>query len=153
MRQLIAQEGRLDDFLLASRGLMARAGVGGNRATLSAAARHGIDLSGFRPRPITAGDYRGFDLVLCLDRLTRDRLRALSLARGGHKVHLLLDFAPWIGTDEVPDPAHGGEEAFDDVFDLLKLAARGLLEVIDQTNLELAVCEPATERRKVSSGT
>ncbi len=139
MRQLIAQENRLDDFLLASRGLAAAGGAKAGRAALGAAARQGIDLSGFRAKPATPADFRNFELLLAMDTDSRNRLLDMAPAGYENRVHCLLDFAPWIGTDDVPDPTFGGEDAADDVFELLLLALRGLIEVIDQSSADLTL--------------
>ncbi len=134
MRLLIAQEDRLDDFLLASRGVQdAAAGAKASRLTLGAAARAGVDLSGFRSRQIADGDFRNFELLLAMDVVSRNRLVEMAPAGCEHRIHLLLDFAPWIGTDEVPDPTFEGDAAADDVLELLQIVARSLLEVIDQS--------------------
>jgi protein-tyrosine phosphatase len=153
MRLLIAQEDRLDDFLLASRGLQAAAGTKASRMTLGAAARQGIDLSGYRSRQIADSDFRNFELLLAMDVASRNKLMALAPAGAEHRVHLLLDFAPWIGTEEVPDPTFEGDAAADDVFELLQIAARSLVEVIAQSSDPVSSLPPsyAPESLKASS--
>ena len=42
--------------------------------------------------------------------------------------------SPWIGADEVPDPTYEGDAAADDVFEMLQIAARSLIEIIDQSS-------------------
>jgi protein-tyrosine phosphatase len=151
MRQLIAHEDRLDDFLLASRGLKVVAGSGASQQVLGAAGRQGMDLAGFRARQIDSADFRNFDLLLAMDADSRDRLVAMAPAGSEHRVHLLLDFSPWIGIDEVPVPSSDLDEAADDLFDLVLLAARGLVEVIDKSGAELVVPVSAAVSLKASS--
>ncbi len=143
MRLLIAQEDRLDDFLLASRGLKVGAGAKASRLALGAAARAGVDLSGFRSREISDGDFRNFELLLAMDVATRNRLLELAPAGCESRVHLLMDFAPWIGAEDVPDPTFEGDMAADDVFELLQIAARSLVESIDQSSASYALSSPA----------
>ncbi len=151
MRLLIAQEDRLDDFLLASRGTLCGAGGKASRMTLGAAARAGLDLSGFRTRQIVEFDFRNFELLLAMDIASRNQLQALAPAGSEHRIHLLLDFAPWIGTEEVPDPTFEGDTAADDVFELLQIAARSLVEVINQSASSYALPMPAPVNAKVAS--
>ena len=143
MRLLIAQEDRLDDFLLASRGVKDGAGAKASRMTLGAAARAGVDLSGFRTRKIAVSDFRNFELLLAVDVASRNALMEMAPAGCESRIHLLLDFAPWIGTDEVPDPTFEGDAAADDVFELLQIAARSLVDVIDQSLSSYALPAPA----------
>jgi protein-tyrosine phosphatase len=143
MRLIIAQEDRLDDFLLASRSLSAGGGAKASRLTLGAAARAGVDLSNFRSRPFCEADFRNFELVLAMDTATRKKLLDLAPVGLEHRVHLLLDFAPWMGTEDVPDPTFEGDAAADDVFEILQIAARSLIEVIDQSSSSYALSMPA----------
>lgn len=43
------------------------------------------------------------------------------------KLLLLMDYAPDLRRREVPDPYYGGQQGFDQVFDMVEAAARGLL--------------------------
>jgi protein-tyrosine phosphatase len=46
------------------------------------------------------------------------------------KVGRLLDYAREAGIPDVPDPYHGGPEAFDETYRLVVAGAKGLLEHI-----------------------
>jgi hypothetical protein len=72
-------------------------------------------------------DFERFDLVLAMDgsNLAELKARAPHEARG--KIRPFLDFAPHVGTKDVPDPFFGGAEGFDHVLDLIEAASRGLL--------------------------
>jgi protein-tyrosine phosphatase len=153
MRQVIAQEDRLDDFLLTSRAVQGDAGARASRIALGAAARKGIDLSGFRSRHIAEADFRNHHLLLAMDRQSCDRLKAMAPLGCENRIHGLMDFAPWTGALEVPDPAQQGDRAADDVFELLQIVARSLICVIDQSAAELMtpVRGPMPLSRNVSS--
>jgi len=99
------------------------------RAQRTAFAR-GIDLSGLRARKVTDDDFRRFDLIIAMDRHNHASLKNLAGEDFRHKVRLLLEFAPDIAEDEVPDPYYGGEDGFDKVFDMIALASNGLLDYI-----------------------
>jgi protein-tyrosine phosphatase len=45
------------------------------------------------------------------------------------KVHRMTDFGPDAGIlDDVPDPYYGGADGFEEVYDVLERACRGLLD-------------------------
>ena len=92
-----------------------------------AARRRGYDMSALRARTIAAEDFERFDLILAMD---QDNLSALSSRAPPalrSRVRLFLEFAPELGTTEVPDPYYGGPNGFEEVLDLVEGAARGLL--------------------------
>ena len=154
MRRLIAEEGRLDDFLLGSAGTSAaHSGAPPDPRAVAAAVLQGIDLDGRRSRQIAPSDFKDHDLMLAMDSATRDTLEAMAPRGTERKVRLLLDYSPWIGETEIPDPYVGGPEGFEDVLELIQLALRGLLEVLDQADGELSVPVAPRVRLKVSSGT
>ncbi|WP_295579386.1 low molecular weight protein-tyrosine-phosphatase [uncultured Lamprocystis sp.] len=99
------------------------------RATATAWAR-GVDISDLRARRAEPEDFIEYDLILAMD---QDNYHSLSriCPRGMEpKLGLFLDFAPDLKRREVPDPYYGGQRGFDQVFDMVEAAARGLLEHI-----------------------
>jgi len=46
------------------------------------------------------------------------------------KLRLFLDFSNDFSETEVPDPYYGGDQGFEQVFDLVESASRGLLDAI-----------------------
>lgn len=93
-----------------------------------AAARRGVDLTGQRARRITAVDFVRFDYILAMDRENLAALEAACPPEHASKLRLLMEFAPDLGFEEVPDPYYGGPAGFDQVLDLLEAAVRGLVE-------------------------
>lgn len=93
----------------------------------AAAMKRGIDLGSQRARRVAEPDFQEFDYVLAMDRDNYDEL--LSICPSGHtdKLRLLLEFAPELGVQEVPDPYYGGITGFERVLDLIEQASRGLL--------------------------
>ena len=94
----------------------------------SAARRRGMDISGQTARQITRGDFSRFDLLLAMDASNYEELEKLAPKDARHKIRRFLDFAPHVGTKNVPDPFYGGREGFDHALDLIEAAARGLLD-------------------------
>ena len=93
--------------------------------TQQTALDRGIDLSGLVARRATADDFQRFDYVLAMDKANYDDL--LELCPGGYeeRLHLFLDFAPGIDRTDVPDPYY--HDGFDDVYEMLEEASKGLL--------------------------
>ena len=93
----------------------------------AAAQNRGIDISGQSARQVTRADYARFDLLLAMDGANYEELIQLAPKIARHKVRRFLDFAPQVGTKDVPDPFYGGSGGFDHALDLIEDAARGLL--------------------------
>jgi protein-tyrosine phosphatase len=96
----------------------------------AAALRRGYDLSVLRARQVTADDFAAFDYVLAMDKVNLAALHRLCPAQYRDRVKLFLEFAPQAGRLDVPDPYYGGEKGFEEVLDLVELAAQGLLDHI-----------------------
>jgi protein-tyrosine phosphatase len=94
--------------------------------TQKAALKRGFDLSGLRARQVVRNDFAEFDLILAMDRQNYRDLCVLASPDLHHKIQLFLDYADH-PLKEVPDPYYGGEDGFQQVLDLVELAAKGLL--------------------------
>lgn len=99
------------------------------RAQEAALAR-GIDIGGQRARQVRTGDFHRFDYVVAMDRSHRRALLRLAPDGAAARVRLFLDFAPQVGTRDVPDPYYGALGGFDHVFALIEAGADGLLREI-----------------------
>jgi protein-tyrosine phosphatase len=104
------------------------------RAQTTARAR-GIDLTRLRARRAIAEDFERFDYVLAMDRDNYAILADICPPEMDHKLRLFMDFAPELGISEVPDPYYGGANGFERVFDMVEVAARGLLAEIRRQHL------------------
>jgi protein-tyrosine phosphatase len=90
----------------------------------------GIDLSYQRARQVQPDDMYQYDYILAMDRDNYRHLAAMCPNGLGKKLHLFLDFARELDHEEVPDPYYGGATGFERVFDMVKIAAEGLLDNI-----------------------
>jgi protein-tyrosine phosphatase len=90
----------------------------------------GIDLSYQRARQVHRDDMYQHDYILAMDRSNYRDLAVMCPNGLGKKLHLFLDFAQELDDVEVPDPYYGGKGGFDQVFNMVQLAAAGLLEDI-----------------------
>lgn len=106
-----------------------------------AAERRGIDLSKLRARRVAAEDFSEFDLVLAMDPLNVAAMQDVCPAELHGRIRLLLEFAPQLEREDVPDPYYGGSNGFEYVLDLAEQASTGLLEHV-RRELESSRREP-----------
>lgn len=109
--------------------------------------RRGIDISMLRARRVAPEDFHRFDYVVAMDAANVFTLAALCPVDAGNRLHLLLDFAPETGHREVPDPYHGGPDAFERMLDLVEMGAAGLLRHIRARHFAADAGPVTTERR------
>lgn len=77
-------------------------------------------------REVEARDFERFDLVLAMDRGHLRHMRGRCPARLHGRIRLMREFGDPPGGD-VPDPYYSGEQAFEEVFDILESCCRRLL--------------------------
>jgi protein-tyrosine phosphatase len=92
-----------------------------------AALGRGVDISGQAARKVELEDFEDFDLVLAMDGSNIEDLHDIAPHAARAKIRRFLDYAPQVGTQDVPDPYYGGTEGFDHALDLIEAAAQGLL--------------------------
>jgi protein-tyrosine phosphatase len=98
--------------------------------TRAAALRRGYDLSARRARLIEPPDFERFDLILAMDQENLEVLRRRAPQSARERLRLFMEFAPELGTAEVPDPYYGGPNGFEEVLDLVESASLGLLRYV-----------------------
>jgi len=102
-------------------------GAAPDERSQQAARRRGYDMSALRARVVAPEDFERFDLILAMDRENLSVLRRRAPRERHDRIRLFLEFAPDLGTAEVPDPYYGGPNGFEEVLDLVEGAARALL--------------------------
>ena len=93
-----------------------------------AAAKRRYELGALRGRQVSAADFRIFDLILAMDLDNLAELKKLRPRGGNARLQLFLEYAPEIGTREVPDPYVGEDDGFERVLDMIEIACDGLIE-------------------------
>jgi protein-tyrosine phosphatase len=128
-RKLIVEQGLSHRVEIDSAGTHAyHIGEPPDRRARATALERGIDIGDLRARLAARTDFEVFDYVVAMD---QDNYRSLSrlCPRGMEsKLRLFMEFAPDLGIRDVPDPYYGAQGGFDQVFDLVEAAARGLLD-------------------------
>lgn len=134
--RLLAEQNLSDRIQVDSAGTAAwHVGESPDSRSQQAAKRRRIDLSRQRSRQITGADYDDFDYIVAMDRANLHSLRQQCPVQHAHKVRLFLDFAPHLDQSDVPDPYYGGLRGFDNVLDLIEIAAAGLLQDVREQYL------------------
>lgn len=88
----------------------------------------GLDLSNERARVVVPEDFGRFDAIFVMDQSNLRDLEAMRPADSQGRLDLLMSLAPDYGLEEVPDPYYGGVDGFQQVIDMLEIAADRLVE-------------------------
>lgn len=93
--------------------------------TLQSAKAHGIPVN-HKCRQLHENDFSEFDMILAMDESNKKNI----LWKGGEaykeKVWMMRAFDPE-GGEEVPDPYHGREKEFEEVYQILNRSVTGLI--------------------------
>ena len=133
-RDLVEREGLSQVLKIDSAGTAAyHVGAPPDSRAQDEAKRRGIDISDLRGRQAHAADFQKFDYVLAMDSENHRNLEDICPLDLEDRLHMFLDFAPSVGLHDVPDPYYGG--GFDTVYDMIEVAAKGLLTDIRAKHL------------------
>ena len=91
--------------------------------SIEIANKYGIDLTSQRARQFSVNDYDEFDKIYAMD--SSNYANIISLARDEkdrNKVDVILNESNPKSFQSVPDPYYGGENGFQDVYEMLEEA-------------------------------
>ncbi|NTU79288.1 MAG: low molecular weight phosphotyrosine protein phosphatase [Chloroflexales bacterium] len=124
-RHQVAAAGLAERFVIDSAGTGSwHIGERPHRGTLAILAQHGIDAGAQRARQLEPADFTAFDYIVAMDGENLGDMAAFH-REARARARLLLDYAPGLGTREVPDPYYSG--GFEHVYRLVEAGCRGLL--------------------------
>ena len=127
-RQLASDAGRSAEFEFDSAGTHAHhSGEEADPRAKAVLASHHYKPSNSRARRVEKADFERFDLILAMDQANLAALQHACPEKYRHKLHLLLEFAPELELDSVPDPYFGHADGFERVLDLCEKGVKGLL--------------------------
>ncbi len=109
---------------------VSQAGVRPDRRAQQVALAHGVNIGGIRTRGVRKSDFSSYDYIVAMDQQNMRTLELQLPDGSGCNLSLMTDFAPGLELDEVPDPYYGNLAGFEHVFQILDMAARGVLERI-----------------------
>ena len=128
---LVKQNNMADRIEIDSAGTHAyHVGEKPDRRAQETAQKRGIDLTHIRARRVNENDFEHYDYILAMDSDNYANLEQICPVEYKDKLSLFLDFAPEHPLAEVPDPYYGGIKGFENVFDMVDAASKGLLNNI-----------------------
>lgn len=123
-RDKVVQSGRGDAFTIDSAGTGAwHIGNPPDPRSIAVASTHGIDIASLSARQVMSSDFDRFDQIIAMDRSNLASLRSLQNTGQAAQLRMLLNTPE----RDVPDPYYGGDEGFQEVYDLLESAMEDLL--------------------------
>ena len=91
------------------------------------ASQHRVEIGHFKGRQFVASDLTLFDYIFAMDKSNLDDMLSLDGAgEYAHKVRLFREFDPEPGDFAVPDPYYGGEQGFEEVYQIVERTSRML---------------------------
>jgi protein-tyrosine phosphatase len=109
-------------------------GKGPDPRSIEVAHQHHIDISKQRCRKFEEDDFFAFDHIFVMDRENYINVCALAPSEAHKKkVRLLLE-GTGLPCSEVPDPYYGGQEGFEEVYELIDKACDMLLLELTSSN-------------------
>jgi low molecular weight protein-tyrosine phosphatase len=100
-----------------------------DRRMRATAKKNSVDIDDLRARQFVASDFDEFDIIYAMDQSNYNDIN--SLARNSEdteKVKLILNELEANTNRAVPDPYYGGDDGFQEVFDLLNNATDVIIE-------------------------
>lgn len=91
--------------------------------SIAVAKKHGIDITTQRARKFTVKDFDSFDFIYAMDQNNFDYILKLSRNKEDKKkVLLILNEVRPFQNNSVPDPYYGGDDGFENVYQMLNKA-------------------------------
>lgn len=94
------------------------------------ARRRGIDITHYRGRQLSEGDFHEFDYILGMDASNMANIARVDPGNGKARVAMLLDLVPGKEGREVGDPYYGGAEGFSITWSEVSAGANALVSVL-----------------------
>jgi protein-tyrosine phosphatase len=107
------------------------AGEGADTRALAVAKARGVHLPS-RARQVRVEDFEKFTYIVAMDASNLENLHSMGAPRD--RVRLMRSYDPSHAgghAPDVPDPYYGGDDGFDQVYDMLVAACAGLLDEIE----------------------
>lgn len=102
--------------------------------SIAKAAEQGIDIRHYRGRQVERADFARFTHIFALDHQNLINLQTIAPDDASAHLGLLLDVVPGREGQAVPDPYYGGEDGFEETWQLVKMAADALAANLQKAN-------------------
>lgn len=97
---------------------------------VATAKRHGLDISGYRGRQVTAADFGRFTHIFALDVKNLKDLRRIRPSDADAQLCLLMDMVPGRKGSDVTDPYFGEDRGFEATWDDVSRAATAIVAML-----------------------
>ncbi len=102
-----------------------------DKRSIAVAQKYGLDISNQRCRKFSRLDFLEFDLIYVMDRSNfSDVANLANNAQEAQKVKLLLSEVD-LGLQEVPDPYYGGDDGFENVYQMVDQACEAIAKKLN----------------------
>ncbi len=107
-----------------------------DRRSIAIAKRYGLDITDQRGRQFSEDDFENFDHIFAMDNSNfRDIISMAKTDEDRQKVHLILEEIFPSENVDVPDPYHGGEQGFENVYQMLNEACEEIAKKLNKGTL------------------
>lgn len=111
------------------------AGTGGyhigalpDERSIEIAKKYGIDITDQRARKVRSVDFEEFDLIFAMDTYNYQDLRKQAKEEEFNKIKMILNESQPNKNMSVPDPYYGGNDGFENVYQMLDLACNKIID-------------------------
>ena len=105
-----------------------------DRRSIATGKQHGIDITYQRSRKFIRSDFQTFEYIFAMDQSNYDNIVSLAKTLEDRaKVHLILNQISPNSNAEVPDPYYGGDQGFENVFQMLDEACSIFAEKLSKS--------------------
>ena len=128
-RDKVNKAGRNDDFFIDSAGTSScNQGRPADYRAIAKLAQHGLSTE-HKARQVESEDFDDFDYILAMDSDNYETFMWMAgdNEKGKGKIMMFRTFDPE-GNGSVPDPYYGGDEGFENVFNMCERTCKSLLE-------------------------
>ena len=96
--------------------------------SIEVARKYGIDLTNQKARQFRLQDFEEFDVIYAMDSENYNNILKLASSTDDEsKVKLILNEIEPNSNSSVPDPYYGGDEGFENVYQMLNLACKEIV--------------------------
>jgi len=135
MQEMVNRQGLQKQLKIESAGTHAyHVGEKSDGRSRAMASSKGIDMEYIRAQKISVHDYDEYDYILAMDADNLELINYYAPENYSARIALFLSFANAADmTDriEVPDPYYGGDDGFEQVFQLVTIGCQALLTAIN----------------------
>lgn len=107
-----------------------------DRRSVATAKRYDLDITQQRGRQFSKKDFEDFDYIFAMDNSNfKDIMAMAETDEERQKVHLILEEIFPSENVDVPDPYHGGEQGFENVYQMLNEACEIIAKKLEKGTL------------------